>query len=145
MVYMTAGALALTSLDGPPLPAALLLAAYLIGLTYVAKQENLASIGSSWPVAFIAIPFLYHLTQFGMTRVGAVLWIGFLAWVLYSLSFVYRKQGRSIPRTVVGLIAGISLLDGLAIASTGAPAVFVGLAVAGFFLTLAFQRFVPGT
>jgi 4-hydroxybenzoate polyprenyltransferase len=45
---------------------------------------------------------------------------------------------------VVSLIAGISLLDALLIAGTGQTAAAV-VALAGFALTLALQRWVPGT
>ena len=144
MVYFTAAALAGTAMAGPVMAGAGMLAAYLIGLTYVAKQENLSRIENSWPIVFIAVPFLYHLARPGLD-VGSLLWVGFLGWVVFSLSFLYRSERRSIPRAVVGLIAGISLLDGLAIASTGAGLPFVILGVVGFALTLSFQRFIPGT
>ena len=145
MVYFIAAASVGTALIAPVTMGAALLAAYLIGLTYVAKQENLARIGSSWPLVFLAAPFLYHWVVIMGFGVAALVWLGFLAWVVYALSFLYRTERRSIPRTVVGLIAGISLLDALAIASAGAPVMLVALAVAGFILTLIFQRFVPGT
>jgi 4-hydroxybenzoate polyprenyltransferase len=45
---------------------------------------------------------------------------------------------------VVGLIAGISLLDALLIAGTGDAGRAVA-ALLGFALTLGFQRWVPGT
>jgi hypothetical protein len=35
------------------------LLAYLIGLTYVAKQETLGQVRNLWPLAFLAVPFLY--------------------------------------------------------------------------------------
>jgi hypothetical protein len=44
----------------------------------------------------------------------------------------------------VSLIAGISLLDALLCAGSGAPGV-AALCVIGFALTLALQRVVPGT
>ena len=144
MVYFTAASLAGTAMTRPVMFGAGILAAYLIGLTYVAKQENLSRIQSSWPIVFIAIPFLYHLGHLDLD-VGSLLWVGFLGWVVFSLSFLYRTDGHSIPRAVIGLIAGISLMDGLAIASIGAGLPFVTLGILGFILTLSFQRFIPGT
>ena len=60
-----------------------------------------------------------------------------------ALGFLLRAP-RAVPKAVVALIAGISLLDGLLCATAGAPAAAL-LCVLGFVVTLAFQRFVPGT
>jgi hypothetical protein len=49
-----------------------------------------------------------------------------------------------VPRAVISLIAGISLLDAVLIGGTGNLGI-AGLAVLGFVLTLVLQRFVPGT
>jgi 4-hydroxybenzoate polyprenyltransferase len=67
-----------------------------------------------------------------------------LAWVVFAVSLLVRPGRRDIRRAVVSLIAGISLVDALLIAGAGEPARAL-LAVAGFLLTLAFQRWVPGT
>ncbi len=60
------------------------------------------------------------------------------------MSLLVRPGHRDIRRAVVSLIAGISLLDAVLIAGVGDPARALW-AVAGFALTLAFQRWVPGT
>ena len=145
MVYFIAAALASSALQTPVLVGAALLAAYLIGLTYVAKQENLERIQNSWPLLFLAAPFIYHMRELPILGIAGLVWVAFLGWVLFSISFLYRKRSKNIPRTVISLIAGISLLDALAIASIGAEPGIVTVAVIGFLLTLAFQRFVPGT
>ena len=121
-----------------------LLLCYLIGLTYVAKQENLGRVENLWPLIFLAAPVVY-----GVILVADLPWtIPFLAvffgWMLLALWFVKRRQPGDIPRAVVSLIAGISLLDALLIAGVGEPGLAI-LGVAGFLLTLGLQRFVPGT
>jgi 4-hydroxybenzoate polyprenyltransferase len=144
LVYIAAG-VALS--PAPPvmlLVAALLLLSYLIGLTYVAKQENLGEVRNLWPLAFLALPALYGVSVATGSAAGAVLCVAFIAWVLYALSFLRRRQPGDVPRAVVSLIAGISLLDALFIAGAGAP-MTAGLAVVAFALTLAFQRYIPGT
>ena len=128
--------------DAPWLGAALLLS-YLIGLTYAAKQEHLNELGSAWPLACLALPLAYGLTLLGAGWLTVLIWLGLAAWVLWALSFLFR-QPRVVPRAVVSLIAGISLLDALLCAGSGAPGVAM-LCVAGFALTLALQRVVPGT
>ena len=55
-----------------------------------------------------------------------------------------RRAPGDIPRAVVSLIAGISLLDAMLISAAGAPGLAM-LAVLGFGLTLLLQRFVSGT
>jgi 4-hydroxybenzoate polyprenyltransferase len=68
----------------------------------------------------------------------------FAAWVIRSLSFLFIKTRRSIPRAVIGLIAGICLWDAVLVASTGAT-VLAALCVAGLAATVGLQRWVSGT
>jgi 4-hydroxybenzoate polyprenyltransferase len=67
-----------------------------------------------------------------------------VAWILFALRYLKRRAPGDIPRAVVSLIAGISLLDAVLIAGAGAPT-YAALATLGFLLTLALQRLVPGT
>jgi 4-hydroxybenzoate polyprenyltransferase len=93
---------------------------------------------------FLAAPFLYAASALAGTGAVAVLYLGFLGWVVYAVSWLVRPRRRDIRRAVVGLIAGISLLDALLIAGAGDPG-RAAWAVGGFLLTLAFQRWIPGT
>jgi len=61
-----------------------------------------------------------------------------------SLGFLVLPGRINVPRAVVSLIAGISLLDALLIAGYG-RADLAWIAVATFVLTVLLQRFVPGT
>jgi 4-hydroxybenzoate polyprenyltransferase len=64
--------------------------------------------------------------------------------MLVALWFLRRRAKGDIPRAVVSLIAGISLLDALLIAGAGSLAL-AGVALAGFGVTLFFQRYISGT
>jgi 4-hydroxybenzoate polyprenyltransferase len=144
LIYATA-ALAVAGRVGAAVWAgAAVLLCYLIGLTYVAKQENLTELRHLWPLAFLGAPFLYAWPALFTPGVSVLLYLGFLAWVAYSVAWLVRPGRRDIRRSVVSLIAGISLLDALLIAGAGDAARAAG-AVLGFALTLAFQRWVPGT
>jgi UbiA prenyltransferase family len=144
LIYTTA-ALAVAGRVGAAVWAgAAVLLCYLIGLTYVAKQENLTEFRHLWPLAFLGVPFLYAWPALLTPGVSAFLYLGFLAWVAYAVAWLVRPGRRDIRRAVVSLIAGISLLDALLIAGAGDAARAAG-AVLGFALTLAFQRWVPGT
>jgi hypothetical protein len=50
----------------------------------------------------------------------------------------------NVPRSVIRLIAGIALVDGVAVATHG-PAALWPVCVAGFAATLGLQRWVRGT
>ena len=144
LVYVTA-ALAVAGRVAPAVTGgALVLLCYLIGLTYVAKQENLTEVRRLWPLVFLAAPFVYAGPALAWTGTVTVLYLGFLAWVVTAVSWLVRFARRDIRRAVVSLIAGISLLDALLIAGTGEPS-RAAWAVGGFLLTLALQRWVPGT
>jgi 4-hydroxybenzoate polyprenyltransferase len=144
LVYLAAG---LAFAVPPPAIlwlAALLLLCYLIGLTYVAKQENLGEVANLWPLLFLAAPVIYALLHALDSPTGAALFALFAIWVGIALWFLKRRRPGDVPRAVVSLIAGIALLDAVLIAAAGAPGV-AWLAVAGFALTLGLQRLVPGT
>jgi 4-hydroxybenzoate polyprenyltransferase len=144
LVYVTA-ALAVAGRVGPAVAGgAAVLLAYLIGLTYVAKQENLSEVRHLWPLAFLGAPFVYAWATLLGGGLGAALYVGLLVWAAYAVSWLVRPGHRDIRRAVVSLIAGISLLDALLIAGAGDSARAVW-AVVGFALTLVFQRWVPGT
>lgn len=147
LVYVTA-ALALTGTAAAPvIIGAVLLLAYLIGLTYTAKQENLGRVETLWPLGFLAAPVLYGgyaILMSGGDWIAIAVCLVFTVWVAYALRFVFRRGPGDIPRAVVSLIAGISLFDAMMIALTG-HAAFVFLAIAAFALTLILQRVVPGT
>jgi 4-hydroxybenzoate polyprenyltransferase len=144
LVYVTAGLALAPELPAPLRIGALLLLCYLIGLTYVAKQETLGEVRNLWPLVFLAAPVAYALAQALESPSAAALSLAFTLWVGIALWFLRRRQPGDVPRAVVSLIAGISLLDAVLIAGAGALSV-AWLAVVAFLLTLALQRAVPGT
>ena len=144
LVYICAAVVFVVPPPGALTVAAVVLLCYLIGLTYVAKQENLGRIRNMWPLAFLAVPGLYGLMLVVNAPWAALFWIAFSGWVLVALFYLWRRNPGDIPRAVVSLIAGISLLDALLIAAAGATG-YALLAVAGFLLTLALQRLIAGT
>jgi len=143
LVYFTAGAAVAPSMPVGLVVAALVALSYLIGLTYVAKHESGRSMTVLWPLAFLAIPFVYAAPIAVNTVIGAALALLFLLWTVYALTLVLGRN-RRVPRAVGHMLAGICLLDAIFIAGQGASELAV-LAAVGFPLTLLFQRVVPGT
>jgi 4-hydroxybenzoate polyprenyltransferase len=131
------------------LPATVWLAAtallcHLIGLTYIAKQEHLDRIGALWPLGFLALPAAYGLTLAAQTPLAGLPWLLYMGVLVFALNLLRRRARGDVPRAVVTLIAGMSLLDATLLAGAGhLPA--AALALAAFGLTLALQRWVPGT
>jgi hypothetical protein len=145
LVYVVAGLSVAGSLPLGLLVAAGVCLCYLVGLTYLAKQEGKRRITNLWPLLFLAVPFVYAF-PFVVVQLGAalVLFLLLLVAVAAALLLIFRPRGADIPHAIMLLIAGISLLDGLFLAGYG-RAWLAAAAVGCFLLTLALQRFVPGT
>jgi 4-hydroxybenzoate polyprenyltransferase len=79
----------------------------------------------------------------GVVRPRVFLAAALLAAYVVGLTVVARRAGARASWGVPALIAGISLLDA-AVVGLFAPPVWALTAAAGFVLTLAFQRLVPG-
>lgn len=145
VLVLVAAGLCVTSAPGAPLwIAAALMLCYLIGLTYVAKQENLGQVKNLWPLLFLAAPLAYGVWLVAQNPGVVVFWLLFCGWMLVALWLLRRRAKGDIPRAVVSLIAGISLLDAMLIAGTGALGL-AALALLGFGVTLFFQRYISGT
>ena len=137
-------AVAVARVTGPVVLGALGLLAYVVGLTYAAKQEAYDRLDRAWPLAVLAIPLIYSLTQTGQDQVGLLIWASLLVVVAIALWRLSRRKKGDVPKAVVTMIAGISLYDAVLIAGTGHLQLAL-LAVAGFALTLVLQRVVSGT
>ena len=144
LIYVAAGLVLMTSLPNGLYFGAGVLLCYLIGLTFAAKQENLNQITNLWPLIFLGIPFAYAAGMLEIDQTSLVILAVFLLWVLYALSFLVFPSRINVPRAVVSLLAGICLLDALLIAASGETNLAL-FALVGFPLTLAFQRWIPGT
>ena len=117
---------------------------WIIGLTYVAKQETLGIVRHAWPLVFLAAPAVYGLAHVGDAPMTWVPILALLVWVGVALRFLARRAPGDIPRAVVSLIAGVALVDAIAATAAGAP-VLAMICGACFLLTLLFQRIIPGT
>jgi len=144
LVYVSAALCIAPALNFPVVIAALLALCYLIGLTYVAKQENLGKVENMWPLLFLAVPVLYGFANAFQSGSSFFFWLIFTAWVGFALRYLFRREPGDVPRAVVSLIAGISLFDAMLIAQAGLPSLAL-LAVLAFGLTLLLQKFVSGT
>ena len=124
---------------------ALALASYIIGLTYVAKRESPGGVIAFWPCLLIIAPillsFLMNNGRFFWAGIGASAVL--LVWIVYCLQFVMRRRQIQIFKTVSGLLAGIALVDMVAI--VGQHPYWMGIMLLLFVSAILFQRFVPAT
>ncbi len=118
--------------------------AYIIGLTYAAKQEAYDRLDRAWPLAVLAAPIAYALWGALAQPVTLIFAAALIAVTAFALRLLLRRQKGDVPRAVVTLIAGVCLYDAALIAATGSLAL-AALAAAGFVLTLTLQKVAAGT
>ena len=124
--------------------ASVLILCWLIGLTWLAKQEYKSGVRASWPLLLMATPIIYGITCV-IENNSVVLPVALLAGVLFMASRrILTGNGALIGASIGLLIGGISLIDAIMI--TYHLGMLAGLvAIACFALTMAGQRVVSGT
>lgn len=132
-------------INGYTLWVGLALAAYIIGLSYIARKESTLGSVRYWPCVFLSAPLVlsWVVNQGEHQLMATLLGIAVGLWMLRCLRFALWMGQRNYGRCVAGLLAGIPLMD-LLTAWDGSAATlltFLGL----FGLALIFQRFVPAT
>lgn len=145
VLYLTAASAAVNGLNLQVVCSAFALFAYIVGLSYVARRESVPGRLRYWPLLLLAIPIVVALVFNHGKYLESVLLISavFGVWTVKSLRYTIWTEERNLGRTVSGLLAGIVLVDWVAVANV--PREF-GIAFIGLFLAaLLFQRFVPAT
>ena len=144
LLFLTAASAGSTGIDGLSVWTSFALGGWIIGLSYIAKRESYpAGALQQWPLVFLALPlllaFLADNREWRSRGLifGAVLLVW--AWMCLRHSFA---QPRNYSRTVAGLLAGICIVDLLAVAPAGMLSLFF---FAAFVLALVAQRRIPAT
>jgi hypothetical protein len=144
-LLLTASATGARGVDGLAIWSAAVLACYIIGLSYLARRESAPGLIRYWPLVLLAAPLvLAFIVNDGFFREKAMVASAMVAlWALRCLRPTFWQTPPDIGKTVSGLLAGICLVDLLAVADQP-PQVGVWFFVC-FGLALLFQRFVPAT
>lgn len=146
LLYLTAASIAYVGITGLVVWSAVALAAYIVGLSYIARTESAPGPLRYWPCIFLAIPVaLALLVNDGRFRQTGCLYAAMMViWVASSLRFIFAPRlSKNIGAAVSGLLAGIVFVDLLAVCpiSTDVMGSFIIL----FLLAQFFQRRIPAT
>lgn len=144
-LILLAAATARQGMTGHSLWVALVLAAYIVGLSYIARRESALGPLQYWPMLFLLAPVvLALLVNQGEPFVPALLLCAAaVVWMIRCLRYVIGSTQRNIGRCVSGLLAGIPLVDLLAAWDGSATTAITFVALFG--LSLLLQRFIPAT
>ena len=145
LLYPLAASTTVEGVNGWSVWCGLALAAYVVGLSYIARKESTRVELQYWPSLFLAAPIVLALFMNPNPFLkNALLICAVLAlWVVRCLRYTFGGTERNLGRTVSGLLAGIVWVDLLAVVDVERPFALVFLAL--FLLALFFQRFIPAT
>lgn len=145
LVYVSAAA---ATCESPAwttvVPAALAVAVYTAGITYVAEVESSGLPGRLWPALLLALAPSAPLVFAETTRLGVALSAAVVVWIVYALAAVRRRGRPDVPGCVTRLIAGMSLVDAAWIAACGPPSVALA-ALCGLPAARLLQRRIAGS
>jgi 4-hydroxybenzoate polyprenyltransferase len=144
-VYLLAAGASGRGVNGEVIWKGLALAAYVAGLSCLARNESSRVRIHLWPGLLLAMPVVFAaLIDDGPGWPAAVVYsLVLAAWTSWALSYSLGPGEPNVPFTVSRLLAGIVLVDGLAAANASEPR--AGLFALWFALALLLQRFIPAT
>ena len=132
-------------ITGIALWSAIALSCYIVGLSYVARRESTGGIIAYWPCLLLAFPaILAFFVNAGPYRLsGFVLIAVYALWTIHCLRHIYWTSTPQIGKAVSHLLAGIVIVDLLALGHVDLNwTISMGLL---FISALVFQRFIPAT
>lgn len=142
LLAASAGAIGITGLS---IWTAIVMASYVVGLSYIARHEAIPGALRYWPCIFLAAPILlaFIVNRGDLQTRSLALSALLVIWIVQSLLYAYWTADKNLGRCVSRLLAGIVLVDVLSVAHAGPDIlmVFAGL----FVLALIFQHFIPAT
>jgi 4-hydroxybenzoate polyprenyltransferase len=145
LVYLAAASVALNGVTGEVIWKGLALACYIVGLSSLARKESAPVRIQYWPSVLLAAPLLVAaLFDDGPeAKTAALFSVVLILWVLWTLLQTIGREHPNIGLAVSRLLAGIALVDVLAVADS--PHHSAVIFPVFFLLALFLQRFIPAT
>lgn len=144
LLYLLAGAATFRDLNLPVVWHGFALAAYIVGLSFLARGESGAGKISLAPLLLVLTPLIANVWI--EPHRNTLSWLasaGLAGWLTWCALRLKRDARPNVGRVVAGLLAGIVLVDCSAVPmlSFGVAVVFTSL----FLLALLLQQIVPAT
>jgi hypothetical protein len=144
LLYAVAGAATFQNVNQTVLGHGLVLAAYIVGVSMLARNESGAGKVSFAPLLLVLAPLIANVWI--EPHRNALSWLasaGLAGWLTWCVLRIKRDHRPDVGRIVAGLLAGIVLVDCAAVPmlSFSVTIVFAGL----FLLARVMQRIVPAT
>ncbi|MGB0579691.1 MAG: hypothetical protein ACPGVU_08335, partial [Limisphaerales bacterium] len=144
-LVLAAAASAEYGVNGYAVWCSVVLGVYIVGLSYLAKAESLPGMLRYWPLILLVAPIVLAV----IVNDGEAMEKGLVAslilslWVLKSLRALLWSNEPSVGKAVSGLLAGICLVDLLAVAIV--PPAIGGIFLGAFVMCLVLQRSIAAT
>jgi 4-hydroxybenzoate polyprenyltransferase len=144
-LYLLAASTARRGISGEVVWKGLALAAYIVGLSCLARKESSRVRINFWPSLLLATPVVFAgLIDNDSSWMPAVIYsLVVAAWTSWAMSRSVGQSEPNIGQTVSRLLAGIVLLDMLAVASGNHW--WITCFAVWFVLAMLLQRFIPAT
>jgi len=144
-VYLVAASTGLNGVTGESIWKGLALGGYIVGLSCLARKESAPVRIQYWPCIFLAAPILiaWLIDDGADLRAAAFCSLGLGVWVVWTLLQTFGREHPNVGRAVSRLLAGIALVDLLAVADLSHPA--AAMFLLWFLLALGLQGFIPAT
>jgi hypothetical protein len=145
-LYLLAGSASQRGINGEVVWKGLALAAYIVGLSCLARKESSRTRLNFWPALLLATPLVFAalFDDDRFSWMPAIVYsLVLVAWTMWALSRSIGQAEPNVGSTVSRLLAGIVLVDLLAVASGSEP--WIGCFGVWFVLSLLLQRFIPAT
>jgi len=145
LVYLIGASVAARGIAGLAIWSSLALGAYVVGVSYLARKADTQLSMEYWPLLFLAAPFFlaWLVNEKVIFHPVGVIFVGLIVWVLLALRLALWSTVRNIGYGVSMLLAGIPLVDCLAVGEPTHPISW--LFVAWFLLVLVLQQRIPAT
>ncbi len=144
-LFLTAASVGNQGVSGIVVWSAVALASYIVGLSYLAKNESQPGPLRYWPCIALFVPLVlaWFINAGDYRRPSQIMILASALWIVQTLRIAFGKSSDRMGRAVSQLLAGIVIIDLLALAG-GPPEVALVL-VGLFLLSLLSQRFIPAT